>query len=380
VPRALYGRYLENTAHRAIARLEQRGWRVRVVDDWVTGYEPLRTADGTTHEVDHLVLCVGGGGPLDHYQLSGNPGFVLEPYPLARTLDDVAADAHVAVIGSGLTAVDIVAGLTANGHTGPITMLSRRGELPDVQQKPRPLQFRHLARENLPDTLAGLVSLMEAELADLGQDIAPLAAEVTSTEGPVERLVRQLSEVDSPYMGRRLLVATVHMLGTFAWRRLPPAEQALLRTTYRRTATRMASPMIPSNAEIVRRLFDDGQLRLLSGQPKIQPSGRVFRIHGAHELTADVVVNAVNPPAHAIPEASASVVDGLLSAGAVTVAESGGLAARSGRVHTLGAITAGTSFVTPSVPTLAAAAGAMASLLVAAQDGVGRGTTATEGR
>jgi uncharacterized NAD(P)/FAD-binding protein YdhS len=339
----------------------------------VTGYPPVRTAGGATYAVDQLVLCVGGGHPLDHYGLAGSPRFVLEPYPLARTLDGVPADAHVAIIGSGLTAVDIAAVLAAAGHAGPITLLSRRGVLPDVQQRPARLELRHITAENLPDTIAGMMSLMRAELAEVGQDLAPLVAEVTSTEEPVKRLARQLTEVDSPHLGRRLLTAAIHMLGTPAWRRLSLPEQALLRTMHFRTITRLASPMIPSNAEVLRGLFDDGQLRLLGGHMTIDPAGGQFRIGGAHELTADVVLNAVNPPAHAIPDTSASVVDGLVSAGVAAVPETGGLAARSDRLLTLGAITADTSFVTPSVPALAAEAHAVAAKLVARNPGV-RGT------
>lgn len=366
VPRSVYGEYLEATAREAIDRLEQAGWRVRVVRDRVVGYDPVRTADGATHAVDQVVLCVGGGRPLDLYGLAGRPGFVLEPYPLAGTLDDLPADARVAVIGSGLTAVDVVAALTARGHTGPVTLLSRRGLLPDVQQAPARLDFRHLSPADLPDTLAGLAVLLKAELADLGQDLDPLLAEITSTEDPVTRLRRQLTEVASPYLGRRLLVAAIHLFGTAAWRRLAPAERAALRTEHFRTVTRTASPMIPGNAELLRRQFDSGRLRLLAGQPVIRPGRAGFRVGGPEDFDVDVVINAVNPPAHAVPASAAALVSSLEAAGDAVLGPDGGLAARSPRVHTVGALTADTSFVTPSVPTLAATAHTVAAGLFGA--------------
>lgn len=333
VPRAVYGDYLETTARAAMSLLRERGWRVSVVNDWVTGYAPLRTGRGGTHPVDHTVLCVGGGRPLDLYGLTGSPGFVLEPYPLKRTVAGVPADSHVAVLGSGLTAVDVVAALASNRHTGPITLVSRGGVLPYVAQTPVRLEFRHLTRENLPGTLAGLTDLLPAELAEHGQDLAPLTAEVTGTEEPVTRR-RQLSEVDSPYLGRRLLVALIHMLGPFAWRLLSPAERTVLRTAHFRAVNSVASPMVPGNAEIVSRLFDSGQLRLLAGVSKIEPG---FRIRGPEELAADVVLNAVNPPAHAIPAEAEPLTGALLSGGVVTLPDTGGLAVRSGGLHTLAA-------------------------------------------
>jgi len=53
---------------------------------------PLRTSRGGTHPVDTPVLCSAAG---DRWILTGHrkPGFVLEPYPLARTVAGVPATA-----------------------------------------------------------------------------------------------------------------------------------------------------------------------------------------------------------------------------------------------------------------------------------------------
>lgn len=165
--------------------LRRDGWRVSVVNDRVTDFAAgppvlLRTDGGTAHPVDRVVLAV----------------------------------AHVAVIGSGLTAVDIAAGLAEQGHRGPITLLSRTGVLPFVQQRPLPLTPRHLtpaAATHLaasgPVTFDEVVALLRAELADSGEDFGDFAAELlaTGTADPVSRLRRQLDAVDSPALGRRLL-------------------------------------------------------------------------------------------------------------------------------------------------------------------------------
>jgi uncharacterized NAD(P)/FAD-binding protein YdhS len=365
VPRAVYGEYLEATAGAAVTRLRERGWRVSVVNDRVIGHAPLRTSGGGVHPVGATVLCVGGGRPLDLYGLTGSPGFVLDPYPLAGTVADVPADSHVAVVGSGLTAVDVVVALAAAGHSGPITLVSRSGALPWVQQTPVRLEFTHLNRDNLPDSFAGLVALTRAELAAAGQDLGPLVAEITAVVDPVDRLRRQLSEVADPYLGRRLLMAASHMLGSAAWQRLSAADRALLRRHFR-TVTALASPMVPGNAEILLRLFDSGQLRSLSGVTAVEAVERGFRISGVRELAADVVVNAVNPPAHAVPGDAEELVGAMVSAGAATLPDGGGLAGRAAGVRTLGGITAGTSFVTPGIATVAAAAAALVRDLVGA--------------
>lgn len=98
----------------------------------------LGTGPGRTRAFDYAVLCVGGDSPKDVYGLTGTPGFIAEPYPLSGTLAELGENDHVAVIGSGLTAVDIVLSLAARGHRGPISLMSRRGVLPGVRQRPTP--------------------------------------------------------------------------------------------------------------------------------------------------------------------------------------------------------------------------------------------------
>lgn len=141
------------------------------------------------------------------------------------------------------------------------------------------LDLRHLVRENLVGSREGLLDLLRSELAAVGQDLAPLMRELTSPEDPVARLRRQLSEVDSEYLGRRLVTAAVHMLGSAAWRLLSAADQEFLRHRHFRTINSLASPMVPLNGELLSREFESGRLRLLRGVAKVErvaggPGGR----------------------------------------------------------------------------------------------------------
>lgn len=56
---------------------------------------------------------------------------LLAPDPwAANALQGIAPDAPVVIVGSGLTAIDIVSALRRRGHSGRITLLSRSGRLP----------------------------------------------------------------------------------------------------------------------------------------------------------------------------------------------------------------------------------------------------------
>ncbi|WP_253777059.1 FAD/NAD(P)-binding protein [Goodfellowiella coeruleoviolacea] len=348
VPRAVFGEYLEHTARAASTRLRHAGWRVNVVNARVTGYSRadavLHTDQGGRHRVDRAVLCVGGGYPADHYGLSGAPGFVLEPYPLARTLTDIPADRHVAVIGSGLTAVDVAVGLAATGHTGPISLLSRSGMLPPVQQRPVPLQLRHLTRDRVLAlagelTLDRLVELIRAELRDLGQDFDSFVEEITETGHSADWLRRQLAAVDSPHLGRRLLTLAIRVAGPTAWRLLPERDRTLLRESWFRAFSGLSSPMVPGNARTLLRLLDSGQLRLVPGVTKIEPGQPGFHITDTRSRwRADHVVNAVNPAPFATPQQASALVSALLVDGRAELDQAGGLCAEplTGRLTSAG--------------------------------------------
>ncbi|MBR1217511.1 FAD/NAD(P)-binding protein [Bradyrhizobium sp. U87765 SZCCT0131] len=131
VPRTLYKRYLE----RIVARLRAPspiGTTVRFVRDEVTdvvphdGHIDVVLRDGGVARAHHAVLAVGHPSAQALGPRLGERFVIDDPWN-AAAIRAIRTDAPVAVIGSGQTASDMVLGLIANGHTGQITLVSRRG-------------------------------------------------------------------------------------------------------------------------------------------------------------------------------------------------------------------------------------------------------------
>ncbi|PZG29961.1 hypothetical protein C1I98_31540 [Spongiactinospora gelatinilytica] len=385
VPRHRYGDYLAATAEAALRTLRANGWRTRIARARVTGVErrgdrlAVVAADGGRYAADQVALCVGGGEPRDLYSLAAAPGYVHEPYPLARTLAPIPADARVAVLGSGLTAVDVVVSLAARGHTGPITMLSRSGLLPHVWQRPSGHRPAHVTAERVATAhrehgtvpLGHLIGLLRAELAEAGEDFDAFAADLLAagTEDPVRRLRRQLRSVGDPRIGRRVLQETAHTVGPYAWRLLPESGRARLRRHFR-LATSVASPMVPVNAATLLRLLDAGRLTLVPDVRAVEATGGGFAVTaGDSAIHVDAVVNAVNPPPQAVPRAAGELVASLVSGGLAAFHPAGGVVPADPRVQVAGDLAGGGPFITSGIPGIAAQAARTAdAMLTLARD------------
>jgi uncharacterized NAD(P)/FAD-binding protein YdhS len=382
VPRAIFGDYLEQSARTALVHLLHRGWRVDLVREGVCSALPvedgvlLETTTGRRVTVGHAALCVGVGGPADSYSLTGTTGFLAEPYPIARTLSDVDPDDEVGVIGTGLTAIDVVLGLVARGHRGRISLLSRRGVLPSVRQRPIHHELRHFTVSRFRAafargdklTPADLAVVLAAEVGELGESMASIKTEINATylEDPVDRLRRQFADVDSPVLGLRVLQQAVPDTGPDVWPLLRDADQAELLRSHYRTVMSLCCPMPPATAAKLLALFDSGRLEIVSGVRQVVPAagGGFTVVSAAGERSAGFVINAVSASAHKVPSKAAPLVSSLVAGGLAQRHERGGVHVEratsrltvDGRpdptLYALGDIAAGSLFFTFGVQSL----------------------------
>jgi uncharacterized NAD(P)/FAD-binding protein YdhS len=134
--RGVFGRYiaaLVDEAGRAsrCATIRHVRLAVSAISAGAPGF-PLRLQDGSETRADLLILAVSHPppavpGPLREIWMQGGPVFA-DPWK-PGALDTISADARVLVVGTGLTMADVVSTLDRRGHRGPITALSRRGQL-----------------------------------------------------------------------------------------------------------------------------------------------------------------------------------------------------------------------------------------------------------
>lgn len=135
VPRHLYGGYLRYLLSSAI--VDKRSMiQVRLMHAAVSsiarvnGHWTLTLDDERLLDADAIVIATGNAPPRP-WLINGQPHErVLNDPWNAEARAAIPRDADVALIGSGLTAVDIAMELLDRGHQGQIRMVSRHGLLP----------------------------------------------------------------------------------------------------------------------------------------------------------------------------------------------------------------------------------------------------------
>ncbi|MCK7626497.1 FAD/NAD(P)-binding protein [Streptomyces sp. RS10V-4] len=303
VPRRVYGEYLTAHLESCRAEAERRGWTVRVVPEFAVeakataGDVMVRSARGVGH-FDRVVLCLGTGAPADPYRLAGAPGFHPDPYPLRAVLPEIAADAHVLVLGSGLSGVDVALGLLRSGHRGPITMTSRHGLLPGVRATQPPYSLRHLTPEAVRQRVArdGALRardtwrLLRAELTAAGVDLRALAADRPAAE----RLREDLSRLGGNAC-QAAVSAMMHQVREPVWCAMSDTDRRLFLSRFHAFSKPLYNPMPPPTARTLLDAMDSGQLAVRSRTTSVTArAGGGFTLEdGGGRLTrVDTVVDA----------------------------------------------------------------------------------------
>lgn len=132
LPRQLFGAYVEDRLADAIRSGRGKVWfhRSEAVSAAAAG---VTLADGTTLACDAVVLATGNQLPAAPAALSAellaSPRVIGDPWQ-DGALAGIAADESLLLVGTGLTAVDVLLALHNQGHRGRVVATSRHGLLP----------------------------------------------------------------------------------------------------------------------------------------------------------------------------------------------------------------------------------------------------------
>jgi uncharacterized NAD(P)/FAD-binding protein YdhS len=133
VPRRMYGEYVGETVAGALQRpgFAHVGERVVEVRPQPRSGFVLETESGARFCARTVALATGNATPNDDFlplAMRVHPGYVGDPW----RFDYGAVGGHVLIVGSGLSALDVMVALKASGHRGTVHVVSRHNRYPEI--------------------------------------------------------------------------------------------------------------------------------------------------------------------------------------------------------------------------------------------------------
>lgn len=268
-PRAVFGRYIQSLLSQATGIRQEVACVADLRLD--TPGAVLTLDDGREIHADFVVLATGNFDPAEL------PG--IAPAAIAKgmyhhnawteeTYRDLPPDAPIAIIGTGLTGVDVVLRLRELGHKGKIIAVSLHGVFPNRHADYRPLNFSAVPLYT-PATALAYLRAMRAAM-DAG---AEWRAAVDSLRDTTNEL----------------------------WLRLPLYEKERFRRHLQRRWDVVRHRMAPPIAELIEAEFENNSLEIRRGRTAsvdASPAGAqvTIRTHeGSETFCVDRVINCTGP-------------------------------------------------------------------------------------
>jgi uncharacterized NAD(P)/FAD-binding protein YdhS len=211
-PRRVYGDYLEELLADSIKRSSAR---IEIGHDEVVDLEldhsssrvRLTTRNGDRIEALRVVLALGHPKPGQPQGLDVQgigPGYIASPWS-GDALDGLAPDDGIALIGSGLTAVDLIVEACARGNRGKIVTISRHGLFPRRHHTSPTLPRPHIAiGADSKETARGLLRRVRSEVAVCQAQGSDWRSVVDSMRPVTQTLWRSLDHTERARFVRHL--------------------------------------------------------------------------------------------------------------------------------------------------------------------------------
>jgi uncharacterized NAD(P)/FAD-binding protein YdhS len=279
IPRQAYGDYLSAIAQRYLWRGDRPVVSSRFVVGEAVDLEPqnigcvVRLADGSALEADRVVLATGNETPASlpgTENLSDHPAWIGDPWQ-AWEERLPPSDTDVVILGTGLTAVDVVITLRAIGWQGSIRAVSRHGWFPHAHFK----------------------GIEYPEFPPAGTDLAALGLETLTI------LVKHhCAELHDRNANPAIIVDKLRPHTQRIWAHFTTEERREFAKKHAARWNVFRHRISPDIHAQLTHLQLTGQLRVEAGSiEKVEESAGRIAVHleHGHTITGDVAINATGP-------------------------------------------------------------------------------------
>ena len=385
LPRPVVGSYLCDLVDHATDQAAERGMRLEVIVDEVVDIAPPEAADGNyvVHtksgkvvEVRYVYLALGHLDRAKTEAYQNHERYHHHPYPISRLIREIPKESTVGVIGTRLSAIDVVLGLVGEGHTGKIHCVSRGGRLPAVRGDHGRYEFMHLERDELVKQLvhtkaklrlADVAAMLGTEIEHAAGRPVNLGDILSEDLPPVEYYEREIALAKGKARPWQSVLYATNRNIDLLWHHLEEEDKQILASQWLNDWLTYRASIPRENAERMLALLRSGQLTVAGGVTgfRFEATTGNFRASFADDTSIDCQhLVAATGSASRIEDADSLLVRNLLANGLVVphrfggvdcVFETGQVVSRPGvvagepRMFALGPLTSGVYFFTTAL-------------------------------
>lgn len=246
-----------------------------------------------TFDVVHL--CFGQMPYGDPYKLKGIEGFYGNPYPLSEIKEELLQSNNIAIIGSGLSAIDFFIFLHAHHYKKEIYFLCDG------------LQFPLIRGESLDMELPKIDKVFAQKEIRLKQIICAIKEEIEALNINVEKILpkeRRHSLKELKFQRKHIqevalfeyLILKYHDNYPSVWNQFTLEEQQTFTEKYLDKLQLIKSPMPMESAEKLIQAIENNQAKIVNKVDKIEKKQKYFHITKGNEIIkVERILNATGP-------------------------------------------------------------------------------------
>ncbi|MDH4471513.1 MAG: FAD/NAD(P)-binding protein [Fluviicola sp.] len=272
--RKLYGKYLEEVSEKILLNTPSSTIVSTVLKDEVQAI--VREEIGFTvycmnHaevKADYVILAIGIENTTSYLNWENDANYIKSPW-CSEKLNKIPKNDSVAILGSGLTAIDTVISLIHQGHQGKIKLFSRNGLLPRVQstiptphkssieQKLRALLNESMSKLTFKEVFRVIITTIREESGLLDWTLHRRPS-IT----PQQILQNDIIDSSKTLIWQQVLAQSTAVICDI-WHALPHSERMLFDKHLKSLWMTNRHPMPKENALFLLNLFENKQLEVM---------------------------------------------------------------------------------------------------------------------
>lgn len=306
--RSLYGDYLHDRSSDLLKEVnatsfytkvktltwlpQSKKWQITPQDNTKVAPQPLL--------YDRVHLCCGELPTIDRYDLIDKAHYIHSAYPLDSFPKSLNQEAVVGIIGSGLSAIDVIKYLYKERQVKKMVVFSLDGQFPTVRGEDEvELKYDFLD----PDTVKDAIEEGEG-LLSFGQVDQWINSDLTLNELDFSTFNKQyylpgieglqITLEAKEVVGKmQSFMSHVAVVMTEIWEVLPESDRKDFSKKYNQFINHLRNPMPPVSAEDLLAAAEEDKLIVIIGVKEVEAteSGQQFVIHPEDEQKEDQMVD-----------------------------------------------------------------------------------------